>query len=194
MNVALQSYWEQMAMQQKAMFNVEQQRFAVPALSTTTLSSAPGKSKKEKKTPKKNATEENEGWYHQEDVTGLGPLERHYTITDTDESSEADEDGVEQQKSSKSKTKLKPDNRCAICDKKYHSLKDCPKPPNMNVALHSYWEQMAMQKKAMFNVEQQRFAVPALSTTTLSSAPGKSKKEKKTPKKTKKTPQKKMKM
>ncbi|SPP89852.1 Hypothetical predicted protein [Drosophila guanche] len=53
---------------------------------------------------------------------------------------------------------------------------------------------MAMQQKAMFNVEQQRFAVPALSTTTLSSAPGKSKKEKKTPKKTKKTPQKKMKM
>ncbi|XP_017152425.2 protein mushroom body miniature [Drosophila miranda] len=153
----------------------------------------------------------------EEDVICLGSQKRHYTIPDEDEeSSEVDEEKneVEQPKANKSKSKQKADNGCAICDKKghtsfecqmicrncsaqYHSLKNCPKPPNLNIALQAYLE-YTMQQVAVFNVEQ-RFAfpagaVPAMSSAPASSTPAKSKKEKKAPKKPKKTPQKRMKL
>ncbi|EDW03982.1 protein mushroom body miniature [Drosophila grimshawi] len=166
---------------------------------------------KSAKTLKKHASEE--------DVVCLGKERRKFTIPDEDERDVDDEEdpssGVEEQKSVKSKEKA--NHPCGICDKKghtsfecqmicrncsasYHSLKNCPNPPNLSIALQAFME-FTMQQLTVFNVDK-RFAFPAgvVSTTPAISQPTppavKSKKDKQRTliKKSKKTPKKKLKI
>ncbi|XP_064540937.1 protein mushroom body miniature [Drosophila montana] len=183
-------------------------------------SSAPVKAK----TPVKETTAKSKSKpvVSEDEVVCMGTKSRKYTIPDEDdndedeaEESSKDDDNIEQMTG---KDKDKAIHVCGICDKKghtsfecqmicrncsasYHSLKNCPNPPNLNIALQAFME-FSMQQLAVFNMDK-RFAFPAgvVSAPVMQPAPvenpatAKSKKDKRTAnKKTKKRQKKKIKI
>jgi len=82
---------------------------------------------------------------------------------------------------------------CRNCSGRYHGLKNCPNPPNLNIAMQSFME-FVMQQMTVFHSDQ-RFAFPAgtVAAPVSERAPVKAKKDKSI-KKAKKTPQKRMKV
>lgn len=86
---------------------------------------------------------------------------------------------------------------CRNCSGRYHGLKNCPNPPNLNIVMQSFME-FNMQQMASFRGDQ-RFVFPSAVSAAPAPSTGKSpvvraKKDKKVVKVVQKTPQKKMKI
>ncbi|KAH8413523.1 hypothetical protein KR009_011924 [Drosophila setifemur] len=172
---------------------------------------------KEKDSGNKSSSRKLKKLPSEEDVVCMGNQERQFTITDEDEDSSEAEDDVKRDKVDKGKNKSKAIDVCGICDRKghtsfqcqmicrncsgrFHSLKNCPNPPNLNIAMQAFME-FTMQQMTVFQGEQ-RFTFPAGAVTApgpsaliVPAAATKNKKDKKAAgKKAKKTPQKRMKL
>ncbi|XP_017105312.2 protein mushroom body miniature [Drosophila bipectinata] len=184
-------------------------------------STPPAKSKssaKEKESAGKSSSKKKTDDSLEEDVVCMGSQERQFTITDEEEdaASSSEAEDHKQEALDKRKNVNKITDVCGICDKsghtsfqcqmicrncsgRYHGLKNCPNPPNLNVVMQSFME-FNMQQMASFQGDQRFFfpsaAVPAASAplATGKSPVVKAKKDKKASKVVQKTPQKKMKI